>query len=62
MKQKNKMMSKYVIRYSGASLLRNLLTGEGIARAGTGRPLSTASQNKKGKAIVRDGTGKQWDF
>ena len=29
----------------GASLLRNLLTGKGIARAGTG--------NKKGKGIVR---------
>ena len=38
----------------GASLLRNLLTGKGIVRAGSG--------NKKGKGIVRAGTGKQWDF
>ena len=38
----------------GASLLRNLLTGEGIVRAGSG--------NKKGKGIVRAATGKQWDF
>ena len=29
---------------SGASLLGNLLTGKGIVRAGTGRPLSSASQ------------------
>ena len=33
----------------GTSLLGNLLTGKGIVRAGTGRPLSSASQ-------------KQWDF
>ena len=38
----------------GASLLGNLLTGKGIVRAGSG--------NKKGKRIVRVGTGKQWDF
>ena len=38
----------------GASLLGNLLAGKGIVRAG--------SRNKKGKGIVRDGTGKQWDF
>ena len=38
----------------GASLLGNLLTGKGIARAGTG--------DKKGKGIKRAGTGKQWDF
>ena len=29
----------------GASLLGNLLTGKGIVRAGTGRPLSSALQN-----------------
>ena len=28
----------------GASLLENLLTGKGIVRAGSGRPLSSASQ------------------
>ena len=39
---------------SGASLLRNLLAGKGIVRAG--------SENKKGKGIVRAGTGRQWDF
>ena len=38
----------------GASLLRNLLTGKGIVRAGSG--------NKKGKGIVRAAPGKQWDF
>ena len=38
----------------GASLLRNLLAGKGIVRAGTG--------NNKGKGIARAGTGKQWDF
>ena len=46
----------------GASLLGNLLTGKGIVRVGSGRSLSSASQNKKGKGIVRAGTGKQWDF
>ena len=46
----------------GASLLGNLLTRKGISRAGSG--------NKKGKGIVRAGTGrplsstskKEWDF
>ena len=38
----------------GSSLLRNLLAGKGIVRAGSG--------NKKGKGIVRAGTGKNWDF
>ena len=37
---------------SGATLLRNLLAGKGIVRAG--------SENKKG--IVRADTGKNWDF
>ena len=45
-----------------ASLLANLLTGKGIVRAGSGRPLSSALQNKKEKGIVRAGAGKQWDF
>ena len=52
---------KYVITL-GASLLGNLLAGKGIVR--------TSSENKKGKGIVRAGTGrpsfsasqKQWDF
>ena len=39
----------------GASSLRNLLTGKGIVRAGSGRPLSSASQNKKWKGIARAG-------
>ena len=38
----------------GASLLGNLLAGKGIVRA--------RSANKKGKGIVRAGTGKKWDF
>ena len=33
----------------GDSLLGNLLTGKGIVRAGSGHPLSSASQNKKEK-------------
>ena len=33
----------------GASLLGNLLTGKGVLRAGTGRPLSSTLKNKKGK-------------
>ena len=46
----------------GASLLGNLLTGKGILRAGTGRPLSSSLKNNKGKGIGRAGTGKEWDF
>ena len=38
----------------GACLLGNLLVGKGIAIAGSG--------NKKGKGIVRAGTGHSWDF
>ena len=38
----------------GTSLLGNLLAGKRIVRA--------ASGNKKGKGIVKAGTGKQWDF
>ena len=38
----------------GASFLGNLLAGKGIVRADSG--------NKKGRRIVRAGTGKQWDF
>ena len=38
----------------GASLLGNLLAGKEIVRADSG--------NKKGKGIVRVGSGKQWDF
>ena len=38
----------------GASLLGNLLAGKGIVKAGSG--------NKKGKRILRAGSGKQWDF
>ena len=46
----------------GATLLGNLLTGKGMLTAGSGRPLSSTSKNKKGKGIVRAGTGKEWDF
>ena len=38
----------------GATLLRNLLAGKGIVRAGSG--------NKKGRGIVRAGYGKEWDL
>ena len=38
----------------GASLLGNLLAWKGIVKVGSG--------NKKGKGIVRAGTGKEWDF
>ena len=38
----------------GASLLGNLLAGKGVVTAGRA--------NKKGKGIVRAGTGKQWGF
>ena len=38
----------------GASLLGNLLAGKRILRAGSGK--------KKGKGIVRAGTGDQWNF
>ena len=38
----------------GASLLGNLLTGNGILRVGSG--------NKKGKGIVRTGTRKEQGF
>ena len=38
----------------GAGLLGNLLADKEIVRAGSG--------NKKGKVIVRTGTGIQWDF
>ena len=38
----------------GASLLRNMLTGKGIVRAGYG--------NKKGKGMLRAGYGNKMDF
>ena len=38
----------------GASLSGNLLAGKEIVGAGSG--------NKKGKGIVRAGTGPRWDF
>ena len=38
----------------GTSLLGNLLAGKRIVKAGSG--------NKKGKGIVRVGTGRQWNF
>ena len=41
----------------GASLLGNLLTGKGILRAGSRNKKEKG--NKKGKRIVRAGTGKE---
>ena len=57
----------------GASLLGNLLAGEGIVRAGSVRPSSSTSyENNIGKGIVRAGSSHrslnsstsycQWDF
>ena len=52
-KQKRRFLSM-LLDTLGATLLENLLAGKRIVEAGSG--------NKKGKGIVRDGTGKQWDF
>ena len=41
----------------GASLLRNLLTGKGIYRAGKGEGINIA-----GEGIVRAGYGSKMDF
>ena len=38
----------------GASLLRNILAGKGIVRAGSG--------DKKGKGVVRADYGNEWYF
>ena len=54
-KQRTKMrISKHVISTLGASLLRNLLTGKTILRAG--------SRTEKGKRIVRAGYGNEMDL
>ena len=47
-------ISKHVISTLGASLLRNLLTGKTILRAG--------SRTEKGKRIVRAGYGNDMDL
>ena len=55
MKQKNKKEDFWVlIGTLGASLLRNMLAGKGIVRAGSG--------NKEGKGVVMARYGKEWDF
>ena len=41
----------------GASLLRNLLTGQGVNRAGKGKGI-----NRAGERIVRAGYGNKMDF
>ena len=41
----------------GASLLRNLLTGQGVNRAGKGKGI-----NRAGDRIVRAGYGNKMDF
>ena len=53
-KEQNGEFLSMLLGTLGASLLGNLLAGKGIVRAVSG--------NKKGKAIVRAGTGKQRDF
>ena len=68
MKQKNKKEdSKLFLGTLGASLLGNLLTGQGILRSGSGNKkgkgiLRAGSGNKKGKGILRAGSEKEWDF
>ena len=55
MKQKKKRrILKHVVWYFRSQSVRNLLTGKGIVRAGSG--------HKKEKGIVRAGYGKEWDF
>ena len=51
----------------GASLLRNMLAGKGIVRAGSGNKqgkciVRAGVGNKKGKVIVRAGSGNKMDF
>ena len=60
MKQKNKKgeFLSMSLGSLGVSLLGKLLSGKRIVRASSGRPLPSASQNKKGKGIVRAGPGK----
>ena len=41
----------------GASLLGNVLTGKGMLRAGSGRPLSSTLKINKGKGILRADSG-----
>ena len=53
-KEQNRGFLSMLLGTLGASLLGNLLAGNGIIRAGFG--------NKKGKGIVRAGSGKEWDF
>ena len=71
--KKQKRFLSMLLGTLGASLLGNLLAGEGIVRAGSVRPSSSTSyENKKGKGIVRAGSGHrslksstsycQWDF
>ena len=50
-KEQKRGFSSMLLGTLGASLLGNLLRGTGILRTGSG--------NKKGKGIVRAGTGKQ---
>ena len=58
-KEQKRGFLSMLLRTLGASLLRNLLTGKAIVRADSGHPLSSASQNKKRKGIVRAGIGKE---
>ena len=51
----------------GANLLRNLLAGRGIVRAGSGNKkgkeiVRSGSGDKIGKGIVRAGSGRPWNF
>ena len=55
MEQENKeKFLETMVGTLGSILLRNLLSGKGFVRAGSG--------NKKGKGTVRTGYGKEWNF
>ena len=58
-KEQKKGFLSILLGILGASLLGNLLTGKGIVRAGSGKPIVKAgSRNKIGKGIVKAGTGR----
>ena len=67
MKQQDKKEDCMLLVTLGARLLRNLLSGKWIVRAGYGNKkwkgiVRTGYENKKEKGIVRAGSGKDWDF
>ena len=64
--QKGELLSM-LLGTLGASLLRSLLSGKRIVKAGSGnnkgkRIARVGSGNNKEKGIVRAGSEKEWDF